>query len=355
MCMHHAGFPRIVVMLLWWSSSLSVVVQGFQVRTSVLKSWESVAALGDTQAVIGWAREERDVEQEAYHVYIGLGNESANIDDTIMIELPFMANQDPLGATLWLSGMASSILLVSSSSMMDQGENGLQVEGCSVLELGSGLGLPGRVSAQRGARSVVLTDNDPDVVAASKSMDTNNDNDGTIGIQSRFLEWRDGPESDGEDQQQEKYDIILGADCAYYFFLLGPFMNTMQRSLATKDSKDDDKVVGTCLIVGQGDRESQWDLYKNIKNGCYNQRTDEQDAPWPGRTDMLLYKFYTNEWTDHEEPNSALEQSDGADTSIAAILHRAGATDGDVPPRIHLSPWDHVATKEDEKAIEISF
>mmetsp|Transcript_12926 Transcript_12926/g.35780 ORF Transcript_12926/g.35780 Transcript_12926/m.35780 type:complete len:393 (-) Transcript_12926:23-1201(-) len=356
-----------------WTTAIPFAT-ALQIRTSRLTAWKTHKQQDDDKAVIGWAREERDEEQQSYQVQLGLGDDgvsaSTATSTTTTVMLPFMTNQDPLGATLWSSGLALSILVLSSSSIKlsfrDQGEEDeeeeegeeeeafthLNIDDKSILEIGAGLGLPGRTLAaqqQQGGtpRKVVLTDNDEAVIAASQTLDVFTTSAAAEAnkpatLESRQLEWRDcPPNTEGKALDQEVFDIILGADVAYYFFLLRPLMDAVQHYMAYSDA--------TCLIVGQANRESQWDLYHNIKQGCYNPRTDLHDAPWPGQTSVLLYNLYSTEWVEESSAAPATMTS----VPIAAILHQnAMHNDG---KRIRLTPCDYVATKQDEDAIDKSF
>ena len=53
---------------------------------------------------------------------------------------------------------------------------------------------------------------------------------------------------------------------------------------------------GLMLVAGQANRGQQMQLRKNIRDGCYNQLTDEREPPWPGASTMLLYELAQRPW-----------------------------------------------------------
>eukprot|EP00527_Entomoneis_sp_CCMP2396_P007620 CAMPEP_0198140362 /NCGR_PEP_ID=MMETSP1443-20131203/3531_1 /TAXON_ID=186043 /ORGANISM="Entomoneis sp., Strain CCMP2396" /LENGTH=357 /DNA_ID=CAMNT_0043802755 /DNA_START=182 /DNA_END=1255 /DNA_ORIENTATION=- len=340
------------------SSNLFILTEGLvavQVRTSTLLSWKKSpdSATGTT---IGWAREERDIEQETYHVHIGIGEQQQtksedddNDDDrnngssqskkhedpSVLVSLPFLRDETPLGATLWPAGVAMTILLHVCNNSDDSSSSASLREMLqkTTLELGAGVGLPGRFLAQQGASKVVSTDNDSQVL---RDCDGENEKSQGLNWQSRCLEWRDEP-----DKDLGKFDLILGADVAYYYFLLRPLMDTIQSYLSRGES--------TCMIVCQANRKSQWDLYHNIVDGCYNQLTDQHDVPWEGKTNMLLYNLRVGSW---QEGNDNVEGSSGGTVPIAALLHETNTATSEATT---ITPWDYVATKEDENKLDMSF
>ena len=41
-------------------------------------------------------------------------------------------------------------------------------------------------------------------------------------------------------------------------------------------------------------RESQWDLFHDTRNVCYNQLRDKREPPWAGTTKTFLLQFFFN-------------------------------------------------------------
>ena len=209
-----------------------------------------------------------------------------------------------------------------------------------MLELGSGLGLAGWVAGATSAQSVVLTDHDEGaILRLKKTVGRNNDRlGGGANFTVRYLEWRD----DHHDAASSpRFDLILGSDVTYYYYLLRPLMDTIKAFLA--------ETTGRLLVVGQANRQSQWDLYDNLISGCYNQLTDEREPPWDGMTRMLLYRLQLNEWTSGEENSD--DDAERVDTviPIAVLLHERDSTFD------FLSECDHVATAKEQVEMLISF
>ena len=81
---------------------------------------------------------------------------------------------------------------------------------------------------------------------------------------------------------------MLGTDVAYYHPALRPLMDAISAHL--------DPEGGLMLVAGQANRGQQMQLRKNIRDGCYNQLTDEREPPWPGASTMLLYELAQRPW-----------------------------------------------------------
>ena len=120
-----------------------------------------------------------------------------------------------LGAALWPSSLALA-------GLVDR-----FVEGRSVLELGSGLGLGGAAALQAGASKVVCTDIVDELVAM-------------LGEGAHRLDWCDEGTFLGE-----KFDCVIGADVAYEVSVVPDLVR------ATLAHVSDD---GVALIVGERKR-----------------------------------------------------------------------------------------------------
>ena len=201
-----------------------------------------------------------------------------------------------------------------------------------ILELGAGLGLQGLAAAQGSSTarcSVVLTDNDRVIVG--KLQDMLEDKNG--GVTAEYLDWRD------EDCAKDKaYDVILGSALAYYYFLLRPLMDTIVANLKPTKS--------LLMVCGQANRDSQWELYRNIRDGCYNQLTDTHDKPWPGDCKMLLYRLEMGHWEEDEQ------QAATVDGTVPMAILCYENPDMKVPP---LSNHDYIATEADFEGLILSF
>ena len=111
-------------------------------------------------------------------------------------------------------------------------------DGKRVLELGSGLGLPGMAcAAWTNASYVSLTDGDPELVDVLRSNITLNAEAGAFNskcqVRGAFIDWM---EKNAVDEQ--KFDVILCTDCVYDVDLHVPLLLTLRRFL-----RPDGKVI----------------------------------------------------------------------------------------------------------------
>jgi predicted nicotinamide N-methyase len=313
---------RLLIVVLGWRlvSSLSI-----QRRRSTLVPWIQKRSSGDESPAIGWALEVRDQTAKTLKVTIGFGDQDVDSDGVVNVELPFAVNEDSLASTLWPAGIAAAILCRSPTFIEHIREK-------KVLELGSGLGLPGLTSAEMAANCLV-TDNDEEVVKLLQDVITKQS---LSNVQAQVLEWRD------EHNVEEKVDAVIASDVAYYYFLLRPLMDT------TRAYMKEDALL---LFVGQANRASYWDLYDNLHDGCYNQLTDEREPAWPGTTQMLLYHLKMEDWQETKAEGEQKEEAtmDGV-VPIACMLHQNSGCS--LPS---LTQYDYVATAEDKEEMAITF
>ncbi|GKY92662.1 hypothetical protein MPSEU_000236200 [Mayamaea pseudoterrestris] len=291
-----------------------------ETRQSVLLPWifdQPDVGTEDDQRVIGFAEERRDSSANTLQVKIEWSMDGEN--DESLVHLPFIDDPGSLGSTLWPSGIATAILCMSPTIKEF-------MQSRSVLELGCGLGLTG-LAASKHSPKVLLTDNDESAIQALRATaEEHYKSAADHAIDVSLLDWRD------KHVVKEKFPCIVATDVAYYYYVLRPLMDTVRAHLQATDS--------FMLTVGQGNRNSQWDLHNNLLHGCYNQLTDQHEDPWPGSTQTLLYKLQMNDWK-RVGDSSVAETTDGA-LPIAALLYQ---TEGH-----RLSPltkWDHVASAAD--------
>lgn len=327
-------------------------------RRCILRPWggggksddTAAAAAADKQpASLGWALEERTTVTDETTTTTTAQRTSGSWKMTVAwsgesevtIQLPWNGGDDDdkdtndavptddLATTLWDAGVAGAILCRSPGFIEYLGKNK------TVLELGSGIGLPGWV-AGASAASATLTDHDQRAVVRIGNMAAKNPGHN---ITARFLEWKD------DHSNADPFDVILATDVAYYFYLLRPLMDTVKAYLRD-----------TVLIMGQANRQSQWDLYDNLRLGCYNQLTDDREGPWPGQTRMLLYNLQVNQWVKETDADGVMveEEKIGSVMPIAVIHHEAEPNSEQTTDHFY-SAWDHVATTEDRDSIRISF
>lgn len=290
-------------------------------RRSTLRPWGAGPELG-------WCEERRNAKDDLLEVCVKWeeGNEIEDEKHTLDILLPDRGTEGGLSSTLWPASIAASILLRSPEFQR-------LTEGKEIIELGSGLGLAGLVAAQNSAKCM-LTDHDQEAVDLYDKTFALNRNELEADLSGERLDWRD------DHGSPETVDIVLGAAVAYYYYLLRPIMDTTQTYLSKEGSP-------LMIFVSQANRESQWELYNNIRKGCYNQLTDKHEPPWPGQTKMLLYNLEMSDWV--EDPADCATQIDGK-LGISVLIHgKDGVT---LPP---LTSFDYTATDEDDKNIMKTF
>jgi hypothetical protein len=281
-------------------------------RRSTLLPWDT-----DTNSVLGWVDERRDSATSSQSVTAAWGIN----DESLTVDLSYITNVESLASSLWPSALAGAILCQSPAFAT--------MTNTSILEVGAGLGLAGQILLQAtNAFSCQLTDNDKaSIKLLQESIEDKR-------LSARCLEWRD----DCVENDRHSIDILLGTDVAYYYYLLRPLMDTARHYLKPTKS--------LFVAIGQAYRESQWDLYDNIVDGCYNQLTDQHDQSWPGTTNMLLYRLEMQEWRKESEETVRIEST----VPIAFLLHQT--------PGLELGPLtahDRVATAHDREKLDISF
>lgn len=328
--------PLAIALLSVWCPSSHALSAGQVSRRSSLHTWNG-------QQEIGWVVERRvqgddnndaSAPDDDIHKYLevsaGIHKGEDEDDEILKVEIP-TSGDGGVSSSLWPSALAASILLrrpKMRQALLDK----------DVLELGSGLGLAGLVAARAPTTSCTLTDKAEDALELlPRTIERNALSESHVS--SRLLDWKDEA-SYGEG----KADVVIGADLAYYFFLLRPLMDASRASM-----KDDS---GLLYIVGQANRESQWDLKNNIQNGCYNQITDEREPPWEGDTNMLLYNLKVGQWGDGGTTTSNTNEIDEeVPIAVCVYCHEVGR----LACEILEVGLDHIATKKDEEEQEYTF
>ena len=289
-----------------------------QTRTSKLRVWETSTELGRaTERLVG---ENMEVTIEW----------TLNQRETpIIISLPYCEDVGGISESLWPAGIAGAILLRSPDMKS-------RLQGRRVIELGSGVGLAG-LSAATSCKTCLLTDNTDEAVRSLEGAIQRNNGKRVLKgceIRAKNLDWRHQVEDKGSA------DFVLGTDVAYYYHLLRPLMDTTNSHLSSD---------GLMMVLGQANRQSQWDLYKNIKDGCYNQLTDEHEPAWIGDTRMLLYVLDVGYCQENGDSHS--DEVDGM-IPMAALFHSRGNEESNMSV---LAEYCHIATKEDADSMQISF
>jgi predicted nicotinamide N-methyase len=113
----------------------------------------------------------------------------------------------PYWAELWDSALGLAQFLVETGPFRGKSRAaGRPREGCSVLDLGCGMGLAGAVAARLGAH-VLFADLEPDALLFARLNSMQAQSHGTQ-VRTRRLNWR-------TDRLEEQFDLILGADILY--------------------------------------------------------------------------------------------------------------------------------------------
>ncbi|CAB9514051.1 expressed unknown protein [Seminavis robusta] len=317
----------------------SISCRSIQTRKSTLYS-------KDGKHVIGSLVERRDVHKARHEVILLSGADSSSSPTLLQLIIPFFDQADSVGSSIWPSCLAGAILLCHSPTLQRA------LHDKRILELGTGLGLGGLVAAAvTSPKACVLTDNDADLVQRlqdhiittqqQESEQQTNDCD----ILAKQLDWRDDNNHDDDDDDDDGYDVVLGFDVAYYYHLVAPLVATARANLPPTKEKQ------LLLVLGQANRESQWQLYHHVRDGGYNPVTDLHEPPWSevdsSTTKMLLYELQMQTWQD--ETVTEEEAPVDGNIPIAALLHTTEES------LVMITPHDYVATEQDEEAQMMSF
>ncbi|KAL4422571.1 hypothetical protein ABPG75_008768 [Micractinium tetrahymenae] len=129
------------------------------------------------------------------------------------------AAPDLIGLDIWPASIALCRYLAAHPQL---------TEGLDVLELGAGMGLVGLAAAALGARSVLLTDYEPEVLAHLAS------NASLNGLQQRCscaqIDWR-APSQGLATGQRGSWRLVLAADVLYASVVVQPFIDTLLLAL----------------------------------------------------------------------------------------------------------------------------
>lgn len=301
-------------------------------------------------SLLGWSREKKD----------GYVNMEVDLNGEMTLSLPnevLSGGAECLGGILWPAAIASALLLRRLAWRN-------VFESKRVVELGAGLGLTGlsaatpSVESARPAMDVTLTDYEPAVVAALH--DTTKKHAAAFPTCSslcvKSLDWGSCvPHVDGDKEcptNQDHFDVVLGSDIAYYPQLVRPVMDAASSLLGPTG--------GLLILASSSQRASHWALYRNLKDGCVNQRTNEREPPWPGTTRMFMYDLHRASWEKVLDDRSPLDASSSwsppassaaADdvwvVPIAVIVHASPGVDvGSITS--HFNNQDATASDEDE-------
>ena len=293
----------VLVVVILQIASWTLQVTGLSSPTgSPIQTRKSTLYSKDGTHIIGSLVERRDLQVRVHEVWI-TGTSSSDKNNILHVQLPFVEQSESVGSSIWPPSLAAAILLCCSPTL----PSALATR--TILELGSGIGVGGLVAAalQNPPRSIALTDNDPELVERLQThLESSNqlDNDAVEGpceLSARQLDWRDTAErtagttheSDNGDNSavaSSLYDVCMGFDVAYYYHLKAPLIATVRANLQPQNS--------FLWVMGQANREMQWQFYHHLRDGGYNQLVDQHEQPWPGDISMILFQLEMQFWVD---------------------------------------------------------
>lgn len=381
--------------LLSWDGKVELG-QCVEERSSVA-GYEGISTLRITTTLVPDDDDDEDGSSKQKHKHEKNDDEGTDTDLPLVLYFPEKEdNSGSLASQHCMSAFASAILTRSSNFQEWMAEGNTK----TIVELGSGRGAAGLVAAAKSCSQCVLTEYDDEAIQLlHETIQLNQENitamlpatTTTTLTTAAFLDWRDDNDKT-EDLLPQEVDLIVGSDIAYYYHLLRPIMDTSltlmnRRRSCNNDNtnknknNNDDKnnsnnnsdelnnninsstssstttsiSRGSSLfVVGQANRQSQQDLFTNIKNGCYNQLTDQQEPPWTGTTTMLLYQLQISDFCDTLLECDASSKVDGV-IPISVIVHHDDNnddtnTDTDSCCTKHLlRPFDHHAYEVTEE------
>ncbi|KDO25906.1 hypothetical protein SPRG_08847 [Saprolegnia parasitica CBS 223.65] len=156
-----------------------------------------------------------------------------------------------IGGSLWTSGR----LMVDYFSRNVRARQ--QLQGASVLELGSGTGLVGLALACMGPASVVLTDLESHVAALQANVERNSArfSDGTL-VSVAALDWNTA----SADDATAPLDWIVGTDIAYMPEFYAPLLKTLQL-LAGPNTR---------ILVGLGRHDTDMRFFRLLQDAGFS-------------------------------------------------------------------------------------
>ena len=293
-------------------------------NTFVLQPWSSNEALGQARAVYTDSLLEVTVT-------------SPDAVETV-VHVPIPEEEGNLASSLWPASCAAAVWWNKYGAALltdyDYTKKEKTDQSLRILELGSGLGVTGWMAGVVASRqeeldvSLVLSDQDEQALERlASSAKHNPDTSSRLHVETRRLDWRD----EHDKESEERFDLVVGSDLAYYGFLLGPLADTIE----TFGKK------ALVVLVSPTKRQSLWELYHLMRDGGYNVKTDVRGSPWPGTIRMLLFRLHC---------------LDDGSTSPMAVLCWTSNTSFKRRLEYLIETEDlHIVTKEDEERIEKSF
>ena len=172
-----------------------------------------------------------------------------------------------LEAPGWSGGYGTGGKVWSSSAVLtrwiEANANSLNLDGASVLELGSGTGAVGLAAAAMGAARVVLTDGGSESLLklakdnAARNKQPGGAIDPSCDIHVAGYRWGGG-KMPATIVDVAPFDLVIGSDCTYSVGGHGPLCDTI-RELLTNNADENTKVVlghqhrcGAAMLAGRG-------------------------------------------------------------------------------------------------------
>lgn len=166
------------------------------------------------------------------------------------------------GDIVWPAGLALTRMLAHCPSF---------VADKTVLELGSGLGAVGLTAAQAGAKSVVLTDYDADVLALAAAGAQQNGVDARVATER--LDWS---LASVRTPDGGPFDVVVGADILYDRDNAHNIARLLPQLLSAEDAR--------CFIADQ----TQWPWRAEFEAVCAKGGLAVAQVPLPGAEDVQL-------------------------------------------------------------------
>ncbi|KAG0644060.1 putative methyltransferase-domain-containing protein [Tuber brumale] len=204
---------------------------------------------------------------------------------TLLESRPVISGSGTTGLRTWEAALAlAEYLIVSHLGRFYRFPGAVVVAGPrlvdeagSVLELGAGTGLVGIVAARLGAGRVVVTDGNEGVCDALKAGLERNGVADVVSVKRLMWGERDGKEE--EDNEGERFDLVVGADVIYDSSTIPPFVAELVRRFHKNPSA---KVVISATIRDE-------DTFSFFRDSCVDNSLFLSEITWTPPTPPIFY------------------------------------------------------------------